>query len=907
MSKNLQRMISFVLAVCLLISVVCLNNTVSVIGAEVKSSVASAFQNAQGATTEGFKYNFDSDAVGTNLVTGQTRFMDKISTDVGNSASSMTVTSSKTAKFEGFTQFFTDNRWACASSISFDLKMASSSEDFSGFYIKFGDEIPSGRAKNIVFYSNDGVRSDSANSTTGTTGIGFSFRTINSKTCIEIFVKYLDSAGNLCVSSQYFYDAVSNLYSFNTYKITDDCAGNINLYVNGNLLVKFTCSDLKVPTLNSAYREKYYSTVKMTDKNNTTLAVVSNALVSAESALAFATRNETLEIDNIEILDTGEYKLGIDSAFVTLSKDISLNFVVLKERFEKEGYTNPVLKVSFDGSDYTLNPSVTDVDGFAAYVFSFDNITPQMMNDLMTLVLSADLKGEIKQSEAREYSVAMYFYSQLESTTSPKLRRLLVDVLKYGSAAQVLTNHKKTELADADLTATQLSWGTQQVRDFEDSSDILPLEGKEAETAWVKMGLEIKGLVSIAGSFKANTVSGLSVKVADSEGNVIYVIPENKLSSTVNSDGTYNVSFVYDKITASQMSSIFSFEVCDASGKIISDTYLYSIESRVSQSQESANVELLNFLNMMMLYGDSAYNYLTAVEEPPVTEEKAKVILICGQSNAAGVSPIMYIESAVGSKRAQTLMSGIKNVKIVYNVSTTGSEINKNETLEIVKAGQGWHNNKQYFGPELGLAEYLSETYPDEKFYIVKHAIGSSTIGDYMPNDPISDFVSGVTDTVKYNSYGELKRVFDVAVPQIKADSGLNPEVVGVCWVQGESEAAMGDAFANTYKARQEKLISNFRRDYAAYAPSNGIAFFDATIASTVAPGSSTPVWPLYKKINDAKQQIAAADSMCYIVDVNSNGIGCTGVPDYYHYDAASMIKLGRFFGTMVVQAINTK
>ena len=176
-----------------------------------------------------------------------------------------------------------------------------------------------------------------------------------------------------------------------------------------------------------------------------------------------------------------------------------------------------------------------------------------------------------------------------------------------------------------------------------------------------------------------------------------------------------------------------------------------------------------------------------------------------------------------------------------------------------------------------------------------------------MPNDPISDFVSGVTDTVKYNSYGELKRVFDVAVPQIKADSGLEPEVVGVCWVQGESEAAMGDAFANTYQARQTKLISNFRRDYAAYAPSNGIAFFDATIASTVAPGSSTPVWPLYKKINDAKQQIAAADGMCYIVDVNSNGIGCTGVPDYYHYDAASMIKLGRFFGTMVVQAINTK
>ena len=175
MSKSLQRMTSFVLVVCLLVSVVCMNNTVSVIGAEVKSSVVSAFQNAQGTTTEGYKYNFNSDAVGTNLVSGQTRFMDKISTDVGNSVSSMTVTSSKTAKFDGFTQFYTDNRWACENTISFDLKMASSSEDFSGFYIKYGDEIPSGASKNIVFYSNDGVRNDSSNSITGTTGIGFSF------------------------------------------------------------------------------------------------------------------------------------------------------------------------------------------------------------------------------------------------------------------------------------------------------------------------------------------------------------------------------------------------------------------------------------------------------------------------------------------------------------------------------------------------------------------------------------------------------------------------------------------------------------------------------------------------------------------------------------------------------------
>ncbi len=613
MSKFLQKIMSFVLVVSLLLIAVCMNfGNLSVVNAETKYSVTSAFQNAQGVTSEGFKYNFDSDAAGTNLVTGQTGFKDKISTAVGNSASSMKVTSSKIARFEGFTQFYTKNRWDCASSISFDMKMASSSEDFSGFNIKFGNEIPSGVSRDIVFYSNDGVRSDSVNSTTGTTGIGFSYRTISGETCIEVFVKYLDGRGNLCVSSQFFYDALINPYSFNRFKITDDDAGKINLYINESLFLTFVCSDLKVPTLNNSYKEKYYSTVQILDKNNTILTTVSNALVSSESALAFATRNEILELDNLEILDTGEYKLGVDSAFVTLSEDISLNFVVLKGKFDDAGYTDPILKVTFDGSDYEINPIVTDVDGCSAYVFKFENITPQIMNDLMYLTLSANLDGVITESDVKEYSVAMYLYSQLESATSPKLRSLLVDILKYGSAAQVLTNHKKSELVDADLTETQLGWGTQEIREFIDSSAVISLEGKEPEVTWTRMGLEIKGIVSISGSFEAKTADGLSVKVTDSDGNVIYVISENQLSATLNNDGTYNISFTLDKITAAQMSDVFLFKVCNSSGEIISDTYKYSIESCVDQTQESSNSDLLNFLNAMMLYGDSVCNYLNA-------------------------------------------------------------------------------------------------------------------------------------------------------------------------------------------------------------------------------------------------------------------------------------------------------
>ena len=616
MSKYLQKITSFVLVFSLLLVAVFMSYEVTrVEGAELKYSVASAFQNAVGVTADGYKYDFNSDSSGANLVTGKTSFKDKISTAVGNSESSMKVTSSKTARFEGFTQFYTNNRWSCESEISFDMKMASSSEDFSGFYIKYGEEMQSGYSKNMVFYSNDGVRGDSANSITGTTGIGFSFRTINYTPCIEVFVKYLNNSGKLSVSSQYFYDEVSNLYTFNRYKITDDNAGNVKIYVNDNLLVSFECSNPKVPTLNKTYSEKYYSTVKILDKNNNTLTTVSNALVSTQSALAFGTRNEILELDNIEILDTAENKLTIDSVFVSLSEDISLNFSVTKNKFDEAGYENPVLNVSFAGNDYQIKPMVTDVYGVSSYLFEFSNITPQMMNDVMSFSLSAELNGEITETPLREYSVATYLYSQLEDTTSPKFRRLLVDMLRYGSASQMFTNYNTTNLVDAKLTKAQSAWGTQTIRDFVDSSEVPVFDENVHEAKWIKMGLEIKELVSVTGSFSVESASGISVKIMDEQRNVIFILPTKQLSIKDNTDGSFNVSFKFSNVYSAQMSEVFLFEVCDSSGKNISGTYKYSIESCVKQSQKTVGNELYSFLNAMMIYGDSAYNYLTTEDE----------------------------------------------------------------------------------------------------------------------------------------------------------------------------------------------------------------------------------------------------------------------------------------------------
>lgn len=296
--------------------------------------------------------------------------------------------------------------------------------------------------------------------------------------------------------------------------------------------------------------------------------------------------------------------------------------------------------------------------------------------------------------------------------------------------------------------------------------------------------------------------------------------------------------------------------------------------------------------------------------------KKAKVILLCGQSNMAGVARNSYLEKTVGAERAAKLIRGFDNIKIVYHAGGLGPSgepyrqipdretANDCQTFKSLTAGCGCHRSKEFFGPELGIGEYLSEKYPDETFYLVKHSYGGCTIGDYLPDHPVACFVPerpDVKDILSLDSYGELRALFDKAVKQIKNESGLDVEVVAVCWMQGESEGGCSGYFSSTYKIRQQVLMANFRRDYAEFAPECGIAFCDAEI-------NEKTWWKDYEIINGAKNEIASQSPMNFIVPTNAAGLTCANEPeeepDIYHYDSSSMVLLGNLYGNHIADAI---
>ena len=287
---------------------------------------------------------------------------------------------------------------------------------------------------------------------------------------------------------------------------------------------------------------------------------------------------------------------------------------------------------------------------------------------------------------------------------------------------------------------------------------------------------------------------------------------------------------------------------------------------------------------------------VTKKTDPAPTPKKAKVIIMAGQSNMVGHSMV----DSLTEEQLKKYQAGFKNVLIFnscnpYNPKTDKRNLTTN--FIPVKTGMGripddttnWPN--WCFGPELGLAEYLSETYPDETFYIIKDATGGTTLHDkwYSP----SSLAYLGKETLAENSlYAHLLTRVDEGMGLL-GESNIDAEIVALLWMQGESDASQ-------YTADYATLWANFAGDLTAdweskgYVTENGLATID---------GGISEYWSDYAILNAVKELWAAEHSKGYYVDVI--GAGLTRKPnDPAHLDSPSMLRLGRLFGEKLSLAI---
>lgn len=285
-----------------------------------------------------------------------------------------------------------------------------------------------------------------------------------------------------------------------------------------------------------------------------------------------------------------------------------------------------------------------------------------------------------------------------------------------------------------------------------------------------------------------------------------------------------------------------------------------------------------------------------------VGKKPAKVIIMAGQSNMVGHSMVYRIDENLQEK----YKNGFDNVLIYNSCNPYNSDVTKyNFTSDFVpvKAGMGRIPNDTAaypdgcFGPELGLAEYLSEQYPNETFYIIKDATGGTTLHDRWYSQSSFEYL-GVNGYEDDNLYAHLLTRINEGMGLLNSKN-LDAKVIAFLWMQGENDARTN---INSYETLWTNLVNDLtdelkNRDFLT---ENGLSTID---------GGITEHWTNCEQLNGIKERWAAERSKSHYIDVMSAGL--TRNPnDLAHLDSPSMLKLGKLFGeklSLVIEDLHNK
>ena len=294
---------------------------------------------------------------------------------------------------------------------------------------------------------------------------------------------------------------------------------------------------------------------------------------------------------------------------LTLENSLKANFSVKKDLLN--AFTEPYAVFEMNGKTVTVSDHTEKtVNNEDYFIFSFCGISPDMMNDNINATLHAKYNGVDYAGADLDYSISQYCYDALAATTDAdgELRALLVDLLNYGAASQVYTDHNANDLVNAALTAEQASWGTSgdpvlvSVKNPDFTSEKYP-QVISPSVLWKSASLILNDSVTMKFSFMADDITDVVIKIDNANGVTVKEIPANGLTESGNI-----YSFRYDDLNAAQMSEAV-YVTAYRNNAAVSRTVVYSIESYACAKQNDADAKLASLVKEMMKYGNSAYAY----------------------------------------------------------------------------------------------------------------------------------------------------------------------------------------------------------------------------------------------------------------------------------------------------------
>ncbi len=310
--------------------------------------------------------------------------------------------------------------------------------------------------------------------------------------------------------------------------------------------------------------------------------------------------------------------------------------------------------------------------------------------------------------------------------------------------------------------------------------------------------------------------------------------------------------------------------------------------------------------NMTTVWADSPM-VLSNIDS--VEEKDIDIYLIAGQSNAAGCSTY----SATGLEALDyRYVNGYSNV--LYVGSADGGSTR--QLIQPVRAGLGMYDF--YIGPELGLANALSETYnttTGKHAGIIKFALGGTALVHHVVEDPSLDepdwvspsyeatLTEGVTEYTGSLYDGFLAEV----ETQLEAyrQAGYNPTVKGLYWMQGEEDRYHSERYPEAFRY----FASDIRNDLTELTGQNltsmpivmGLISRTACSATAGSAGTNQKFIAMQKTLPEQVCNLRVNDSSEFdmnALDPDGNNVSISSDPiNSAHWKWEDVVTIGNMVG----------
>lgn len=260
--------------------------------------------------------------------------------------------------------------------------------------------------------------------------------------------------------------------------------------------------------------------------------------------------------------------------------------------------------------------------------------------------------------------------------------------------------------------------------------------------------------------------------------------------------------------------------------------------------------------------------------------QKAKVIVLLGQSNASGCTYNNYLEMNTSKDEYKRYQNGFDNVLINYSIDnrsyTTNGEFKKVDLTCGVKEGR--------FGPELGMSDVLSKEFKDETIFILKFTMSGYSLNHHW-----------LSNYERFDIYNACLIFLETYLDYL-ISKNYDINLDAICFMQGESDTT--EYKASRYYNNLIKFTNYLRSDLDKYNDDE-IYFIDAGISD------SPYCEPSYPDINKAKEDFSKLSPYNIYFPTIENGLTTMNEPyenpDLGHYDSLSMIRLGELFGEHLI------